>query len=498
MIILSQCHPERHEHSPVNANKAEGSHKAKYSRSFGSVILSWRSSLTALRMTPIILIALILLTSAFPAQAKILDIKEVTSESGVTAWLVEDHSVPVIAMSFAFKDAGTINDSEDKQGLTRMASNTMDEGAGDLTSEEFQGELNNLSITLRYSAGRDNFGGFLQTLTKNKTRAFELTKLSLTQPRFDDDPVNRMREANKSRIRGSLGNPQWIAARIMNDKAFEGHPYAFNSGGTLTTLDSITREDLHEFVKSRLAKNNLKISVAGNITAKELAPVLDDIFGTLPDEAATQTVFDHKISNAGRTYIYNKDIPQSVIEIQQTGISHNDPAFHAAEILNYTLGGAGFGSRLMEEIREKRGLTYGIYSSFAEYSHATRYSVYTSTANENVPTMLSLIGAEFERFLENGITEKELEDAKNYLIGSQPLKLTSTKQIASALASMQMRGLPINYLDWRMEELRQTTVEDVNDAAKELLTPNQFLTVIVGSGAGLENTIELDTIPNAE
>ena len=211
---------------------------------------------------------------ALQTNEQVLDIKEITTENGITAWLVEDHSLPIISMKFSFKGAGAIRDGEDKQGLVQLLSNTMDEGAGDLPSQEFQKTLNDHSITLRFNAGRDNFGGQLKTLSRYQDKAFNLLKQAINTPHFDEEPVERMRQANISRIKQSIGDPEWINARIFNDVAFAGHPYALNSGGTLTTLKNITAQDLKNHHQTWLTKDNLHIGVTGDITAQQLLSLI--------------------------------------------------------------------------------------------------------------------------------------------------------------------------------------------------------------------------------
>lgn len=436
------------------------------------------------------------------APAKMLDIQTVTSKSGITAWLVEDHSIPVIALKFAFKNAGTKHDPADKQGLARMVSNTLDEGAGDLNSQAFQKELQNLAITLNFSAGRDNFGGQVKTLTKHKDRAFELLTMALTMPRFDEEPVSRMRAANQSRIRSSMTNPDWMAARLLNDKAFAGHPYAQNSGGTLSTLENITIEDLRAFPK-QFGRDNLIVGVTGDLTADELKTVLDDVFGGLPQTAPVQrSTADIDLQNQGKVFVYKKDIPQTIIEIVQPGIGRTDPDYHTAQVMNFILGGSGFGSRLMEEIREKRGLTYGVYSSLQDLDHIDTLSVSTSTKNELVPEMMGLIKAEWDKMTEAPVTVEELNAAQQYLIGSVPLSFTSTDNIAGFLLSLQSDELPTDYLEQRQTAIENVTPEDIQTLAQKLLDQNKFLTVLVGQPEmqtdSSNHVVILDALPNVE
>ena len=382
------------------------------------------------------------------------------------------------------------------QGLTSMAASTMDEGAGDLDSQAFQKELQDLSISLSFSGGRDNFGGSVRTLTENKDRAFELLKLALSKPRFDEEPITRMRISNQSRIKASMTQPRWIAARIQNDKIFQGHPYSLNSGGTIKTLENIKAADLRKFTE-RLGKDNLVVSVAGDISPSELKILLDHVFGHLRDAKLRETkTFD--VTNPGKTYVKIKEIPQTVIELAHKGISRKDPDYYSAQVMNFILGSSGFGSRLTEEVREKRGLTYGIYSYFRDYSDTAVLHVSTSTANESVRSVLDLIEYEWIKMGETAITEKELEDAQSYLIGSLPLSLTSTAKIAGLIQSIQMEELPIDYLDEREDAIKNVTVKDVQDVAQRLLDPEQFTAVLVGQPQGVDEFEQVQDLPNVE
>ena len=422
----------------------------------------------------------VLCAPAAQARDALLNIQEVTSSGGLKAWLVEDHSVPVISLQFAFKGIGTAQDAPDKQGLARMASNTMDEGAGDLDSQAFQKELRDKVIELHFNASRDNFGAELKTLSKNRARAFALMKLALTHPRFDQEAIDRMRRANQSRIRSSITDPDWNAARVLNDVAFAGHPYAQNSGGTISSLESITADDLRAFTKE-LSKDRLRVSVAGDISAQELSILLDELFGDLPaTSSSVEDVPDLTLTNQGGVFVYPRNIPQTVINIMQPGIDQSDPDYQSAQVMNFILGSSGFGSRLTKEIREKRGLTYGIYSYFTDMDHADTLSVTTSTKNESVSEMLPLIKAEFEKMAQSPIAQKELEDAKSYLIGSLPLSLSSSDKITGLMLSIQLSDLPINYLDQREEKIKATTIDDVKRIAARLLDPSKFITVLVG------------------
>ena len=456
-----------------------------------------------MRYLPLLIISLVVFSSNVQARDtatsdKVLDIKEVTSATGIKAWLVEDHSLPIIAVSFAFKQAGSIQDSTEKQGLARLLSNTLDEGAGDLTSQEFQKALSDNSITLYFNSGRDNFGGTLKTLSRNQKKAFELLKLSLTQARFGADAVERMKQANISRIQSSKGNPDWINARLFNDVAFAGHPYALNSGGTITSLQNITPSDLKTRAQDWLTKDRLMIGVAGDIKEEDLSLILDNVFGGLPATGATNNTKEITLQNQGQTFIYNKDIPQTIITSALPAFDRNDPDYDALRVMNYIYGGGGFGSMLMEEAREKRGLTYGIYSSLLMQDYLSGINISASTKNASVKDMMDIIRAEMNNIKSAPLPQTKLDDAKSYLIGAMPLGLSSTDKISGNLLSLQLDEREPDYLDQFKKNINRVTVEDVQRAANRLLDPSKLLTVMVGQPENIEKFNELKDLPNVE
>lgn len=451
----------------------------------------------------IVLVVFILYFSClFPAHAAesetFLPIQEITTESGITAWLVEDHTLPVISLQFAFAEAGAANDPPDKQGLSQMLSNTLDEGAGDYDSQAFQKALTDHSISLSFASGQDDFTGSLKTLTRHQDLAFDLLRQALTAPHFDPEAVERMRQADLARLRSSLSDPDWIAARIMNDVAFAGHPYALNSGGTLTTLQNITPDNLRQAAKNRLNRGTLVVSVAGDITAEGLKTRLDEVFGELPVIVYDRYLPMSAVQNPGTITLYAQDIPQTIIQIMQPGIGRADPDYYPALLMDHILGGGGFGSRLTEEIREKRGLTYGIHTGFYALDFVKAYSLSTSTKNESAAEVLDLIRAEIREMQTAPVTKKELEAAKTYLIGAMPLALSSTDRIAGLLLGLRLDNLPIDWLDRRAAAIASVTAEDIQRVAKKILQPDGLTVVMVGQPAGVTPDKIVETLPNVE
>lgn len=448
----------------------------------------------------IILIALLIFfgLSAQAAGDKFLPIKEMKTPGGLTAWTVEDNSLPVVVVKFSFLDSGSANDPEELQGLARLLSNTMDEGAGDLDSETFQKTLADNSITLTFNAARDTFGGTLKTLTRNQDKAFELLALAVNAPRFDEEPVARMRDGNVTRIKSALSEPDWMAARLINDKAFQGHPYAKNSGGTLSSLGKITPADLRKFKETYLTQDRLMISAVGDIKPEALGPALDKIFGKLPKTGPANAIKDSSTANGGKIYLFQQPIPQTMIQIMLPAFDRKDKDYYALQMMNYIYGGAGFGSRLMSTAREQKGLTYGIYSGVQDYRHADTLSITTSTKTESTAEMLKIVGDEMTKMQTEKVSDKELADAKSFIVGSMPLALDSTNAIADMVLNLREENLPIDYLDHFADYMRAVTSEDIQRVAKRVLKPEAMTTVLVGQPADIVGAEIVKELPNVQ
>ena len=430
--------------------------------------------------------------TAFAAPARATEVQRVVSPLGIEAWLVESDFVPVISMDFAFR-GGTELDPEGKEGLANLVSTLLDEGAGPLNSTAFQQRLNDAAIKLRFSPGVDGFYGSLQTVTANADEAFDLLRLALNEPRFDDEPVERMRAAVMAEIRRRVANPEWLARRAYYEMAFPDHPYGRPSRGTAATLQELTAADLEDFVAHRFARDNLVVAVAGDIDATRLAVVLDHVFGDLPATAEPVTVPDVVPQGAGQRLIVERDGPQSVVMLVQPGIDRGHPDYYAARVMNQVLGAGSLTSRLGLEVRERRGLTYGIASFFVDFRHADLLIVSSRMSNDNVAEGLSVTLAELQRLAEEGASAEEVEEAKTYLTGSFPLSLTSTDEVAGMLLHMQFNDLGIDFIDRFDDYVGAVTVDDVNRVAATLLQPEAMTVVVVGdAGDTYAPTVTLD------
>jgi zinc protease len=431
-------------------------------------------------------IAALLIALAAPARAA-MNVQEVTSLGGIKAWLIEDHSMPLIAVGVGFHGGSTL-DPKGKDGVTRFVSAMLDEGAGDLESREFQQRLNDLSIDFNFNAGIDDFTGTMRTLTEHRDEAFDLLRLALTAPRFDAEPVERVRGQLLAILADDSGEPGSIADRVWWHTAFPDHPYGRQTAGTGAGVKAITADDLRDFVKSRFGRDNLVIGVVGDISAADLQPLLDRTFGALPATAGPVAVDESKPAASGAVIVVDRAMPQSVVLFGGNGIKRHDPDFYPAYVLNHVLGGGGFSSRLTQEVREKRGLVYSIDTSLVTLDHAAVVQGSLGTKNASVAEVMSLVKQEWKRMREEGPTEAELADAKLFLTGSYALRFSSTVAIANALVGVQLENFPPDYFAKRNGYIDAVTLEDVKRVAKRLLDPDALTFVIVGKPEGVTAT----------
>lgn len=423
-------------------------------------------------------LALVFLTlpAVMPARAAV-EIQEVTSEKGVTAWLVEDYTVPIISVRFAFK-GGSTQDPDGKEGISTLITGLFDEGAGDLEADAFQERLDDVGAEMSFDATRDAIYGQMRMLADAREDAFGLLELALISPRFDQEPVDRIRSQIVTRIQRDMRDPSTLGREAFARALYGDHPYARPSDGTPETLASITPDDLDELHRRLFARSNISVAVVGAIDAETLATELDRVFGDLPEEADLTPVAQIE-PKLDQQVDYPFALPQSTIQLVYPGIERDDPEFFGAFIMNHILGGGAFSSRLFTEVREKRGLTYGIGSGLMSSDFSNSLFIGTSTRSDRVQEALSVIRDEVRRMAEEGPTEQELATAKTYLIGAYPINnLDSSTAVASTLVELQKENRGIDYIDRRVGYIEAVTLDDVKAAAQRLLLAEPAILVI--------------------
>ncbi|NOD94272.1 insulinase family protein [Ruegeria sp. HKCCD4884] len=431
------------------------------------------------------LTTLIACVIALPALAEI-EIKEVTSPGGIKAWLVEDHAIPFTALELRFR-GGTSLDDPDKRGAVYLMSGLIEEGAGEMDAQTYARELEALAASFSYDAGDDTVSISARFLTENRDEVVDLLRTTLHEPRFDQDAIERVRAQILSGLRSDQTDPNEIAGLNFAQMAYGDHPYGSEGKGTIESVSALTRDDVVAAYDSVFAKDRLYVGAVGDITAEELGTLLDKLLGDLP-ETGKPIPDKADVTIPGGVSVVEFDTPQSVALFGHAGIDRDDPDFFAAFVLNHILGGGGFESRLMQEVREKRGLTYGIGTYLVPKDLASVYLGSVSSANDRIAEAVEVIRDEWARAATEGVTQKELDDAKTYLTGAYPLRFDGNGRIAGIMVGMQMEDLPIDYIATRNDKVNAVTLEDVNRVASELLDPDGLHFTIVGKPVGLETT----------
>ncbi|MFP1633041.1 M16 family metallopeptidase [Zhengella sp. ZM62] len=424
---------------------------------------------------------LMLALATLPAKAE-MKIQEVVSDTGIKAWLVEDYTVPIVTIQMAF-EGGSTQDPEGKAGMANLITGLFDEGAGDLDSDAFQERLDDVGAEMSFSQSPDSITGSMRMLAENRDEALDLLRLAITEPRFDAEPVNRIREQIVSGIQSEERDPRTIAAIEWNKGIYGEHPYARRNDGTVETLRAITPQDLKAFHKAQFARDNLFVGVVGAIDAQTLKAELDRLFGGLPAKADQKPVGPAN-PKFGQRMEVTYDLPQTSIRLAYPGVKRDNPDFYAAYVMTHILGGGSFSSRLYDEVREKRGLAYGVGAWLSPRDYSAELQISTATRSDRAQETLDVILEEVRKMVEEGPTEAELESAKKYIIGSYPIaNFDNSRDIARTLVGIQQENLGIDYISSRAGHINGVTLDEVREQARKLLTADPAIMLVGPKGA---------------
>lgn len=434
-------------------------------------------------MTRILSVLLLALAAALPARAAV-EVQEVTSPGGIRAWLVEERSIPFTALEIRFR-GGSALDAPGKRGAINLMVGLLEEGAGDMDARAFAEAREALAASFSYRAYDDAVAISARFLTENRNEAVALLKTSLTDPAFAPDALERVRGQVLAGIRASRTDPADIAGQTFDRLAWGDHPYGSSSDGTEESVQALTREDMFEAWRRVFGRDRVYVAAVGDISAEELGALLDELLGELPAEAAPMPERAEYLLTGGVTVV-PFDTPQAVALFGHRGIRRDDPDYIPAYILNEVFGGSGLESRLMGELREKRGLTYGVGTFLMPMEFGELIMGQVRSENSRIAESVEAIREQWAKVAAEGITEQELEDAKTYLTGAYPLRFDGNAPIARILVGMQMIGLPKDYIKTRNDQVRAVTLEKINEVARRLYRPEELRFVVVGRPEGLE------------
>lgn len=408
---------------------------------------------------------------------------QVVEANGQSAWLVEDQSVPVVSIVWAW-NGGAALDPAGQEGAAALAAALLTEGAGPLRAVEFIDALRNEAINLTFSADRDSFSGGFRTLTEALPEALRLARLAMQEPRLDADAVERVRARAIAAARRALETPSGQASRAFWTAAYPAHSAGRPSGGTPESLAELSVEAIRAALDRQLRQGGLLVAASGAITADQLRALLPALFSGLPAGKPPEVPPLPEFRHFGQEVVPVPS-PQSTVQFGQSGLPVADPDWEAAQVVLRILAGGGFTSRLMQSVREERGLAYGIGAGLDVLFRRGIIVGSVATENARVAETLTVLRAEWARMAQSGPTAEEVADAVAFLTGSMPLQFTDSRRVAYTLLAMQQNGRPTDWLAGRPARLRALTRDGLAQVAGQLLVPDKLSTMIAGQPAGL-------------
>lgn len=423
-------------------------------------------------------------TSAVTASKVV--IQDIKTTKGLTGWFVATPEIPVFTIALNFFEAGNASNPKGKSKLGDLLADLLDEGAGERNSLEFKTYLLENNINLSVSQSNRAFSISIRTTKDKAEEALKVIGDILKKPRLDEASIKLSIQQMLSSLNQSQHSEKEAAKDLAEEILFGDHPYNTQTLKAIKDIPTITVADMRGYLKSHCAKENLRFSIAGDITIEEAKRLLDQYLGDLPEKYAGNKVPDVTPKLDGKVTVKKMDIPQSQILFFQPGIARKDPDFYAAYILNKILGDGNFESRLWNEIREKRGLAYTIDTDLNWDDHTNYLSGNTGTENKNVKEVITLIREQWQKLLATGITQAELDFVKKRLMGSYPLGFASTMKIVGLMSSYQYDGLDPDFINARNAKIAAVTLEDINRVAKKLIQPDKLTFIIVGNPEGLD------------
>ncbi len=428
----------------------------------------------------VLFLLMFLVVMATQAMAEPLG-KRIVLENGMVLLLSERHELPVVNVSMAVK-AGSLAEPADKPGLASLAASLLTQGTKKRTANQISSEIDFIGGSLSVSGGDDFASANLRVLAKDVGTGLDLLADVLMDPVFDQKEIDRKVKESLAAIQRQKEEPQVIAGEAFSKAVFGSHPYGRTNDDVAAFLPRVTRQDIQDFYGRRYGPNDCVVAVVGDVTEKEIVALLRERFaGWKPAEKQDPPHAAPPAIPSLTVRKIDKDITQANIALGQVGISRENPDFYAVVVMNYILGGGGFSSRLMDDIRDNRGLAYDVHSSFAAQKEPGAFRVWTQTKSESANEAIAEIFRQLRRIRTDPVSDKELADAKAYLTGSFPLRMDTSAKIAGMLTNIEIYGLGLDYPQRYAGLINAVTKDDVLRVAKKYIDPDHMVMVVLGN-----------------
>ncbi len=434
----------------------------------------------------VVLIALLIALAAAPASA-LLPIQQWQTKSGARVLFVESHDLPMLDVSVDFA-AGSVFDTPEKSGLAGMTLRLMRLGAGGLTENELSRRMADTGAQLGNRFDSDRGGVSLRTLTSKAEmqQALDVLARILQQPEFPATVLDREKARAVGAIKEADTKPETLLNRNFSRMIYGRHPYGLRGSGEAGTIPGLAREDLVGFYRRHYSANRAVVSIMGDVTREQAAAIAEQLTAGLPQGGTDAAISPVALLERADTRVVAHPATQSHLLIGMPGIRRDDPDYFPLYVGNYILGGGGFVSRILEEVRTKRGLAYSAYSYFQPMKERGPFVIGLQTRRDQVAEALAVVRATLAGFLANGPTEDELRKAQQNIVGGFALRIDSNRKIVENLAAIGFYGLPLTYLDDFSGNVEKVTIDDIRRAFAQHVDPARMVTVVVGAD---ENSI---------
>lgn len=406
---------------------------------------------------------------------------KITTANGMTVLVLEQHFLPIVEIHALIK-AGSAHDPPEKAGLANLTASLLDEGTTTRSSKQLAEQIDFVGGSLEVHAGEDFTTAAARVLKKDVELGFTLLADILLRPAFPKQEFDRVRSQILGEIVSDNDDPGHVAMKAFNQLVFHNHPYRWAVNGMEETLSKITLADVQGFYAKEYLPNQVILAVVGDITVEQATALVQTHFGAWKKgPAPSRTVKKPGAIDKKAVQFIEKDLTQSTILLGHGGISRINPDFYAVTVMNHILGAGGFSSRLMDSIRDKQGLAYGIMSHYEARAMPGPFWINLQTKTETTNQAINGVLAEIKAIREAPVTDQELAEAKSFLIGSFPLRLDSTGKVAHVLAQVEFFGLGFEYFHQYPKWIERVTKEDVQRVAKQYLNPQHYALVVVGN-----------------
>jgi zinc protease len=427
-------------------------------------------------------VCLWLLGYSFGIAADIVPTKFVTT-NGITVVVLEQHFLPIVEIHALIK-AGSAQDPPEKAGVANLTASLLDEGTTSRTSKQLAEQIDFVGGSLEAKASEDFTTASARVLKKDVDLGFTLLADILQHPAFQKQEFERIRTQLLGEMASDNDDPGHVAMKAFNQLVFHGHPYRWPVNGTEETLSKVTLADVQAFYAKEYQPSQIILTIVGDMTVEQATALVQTHFGAWKKGATPpRNIKDPAPIKRRTVQLIEKDLTQSTIVLGHGGIQRANPDFYAVTVMNYILGAGGFSSRLMDSIRDKQGLAYGIMSHFDARLLPGSFWINLQTRTEATNQAIAGVLTELKNIREAQVSDQELAEAKSFLVGSFPLRFDTTAKLAQVLAQVEFYGLGFEYFSQYPKSIERVTKEDVLRVAKQYLDPQRYALVVVGNQA---------------